>query len=76
MSGTLHNVWSVLTHDGGVRQRIDASHVDCPYDGRVSVNRCLGCDRLRDIKLDGKSGWVACGAPDPHDPLLLYRPLY
>ncbi len=76
MPGTLQSVWSVFTHDGRSRRPVDGSFVDCPYDGRVSVDRCLSCDRLRDIKLDGKSGWVACGAPDPNDPLVLYRPLY
>jgi hypothetical protein len=76
MPGTLQTIWSVFTHDGRSRRPVDVSHVDCPYDGRVSVDRCLVCDRLRDIKLDGESGWVACGGTDPNDPTLLYRPMY
>ena len=52
------------------------SHVECPLKGRVSVDECLSCDRLRDAKLDGDDQWVACAAADHVDHGFMYRPLY
>ncbi len=52
------------------------SHVECPLKGRVSVDECLACGRLRDAKLDGENQWVACAAADRVDDDFMYRPLY
>lgn len=75
MPGTLKRIWSELSRPGRSVHRVEASHVECPFIGRVSVDHCLSCGRLRDIKIDGEGGWVACSSAGLTDPQFVYRPL-
>ena len=75
MPDTLKKVWSTVPGPTRSAQSIAPRHVDCPYQGRVAVDTCLSCERLRDLKLDREFGWVACGSTDCADPTLVYRPL-
>lgn len=74
MPETLKRFWSELTRPGRSVHHVEASHVECPYVGRVSVDHCLSCGRLRDIKLEGERGWVACSSASFTDPDFVYRP--
>ncbi len=75
MPGTLTKIWSAIARQGRTIHHVEASHVDCPYLGRVAVDQCLACSRLRDVKLDGESQWVACASGAVAEPQFVYRPL-